>query len=162
MLDTDGRKGFACWEFATLACKEVVRLLLCSSYVAAAGSGSGLRCKPRFKISASFLFPHTTCSSLIHSPPVGTIYCLDMTPQALIKLSVYPANSVCPSALHAKLTHSGSLLFLPTAVYSGLSSSTLLFFSRSKMMMELDVAAHSQYRLGEKTKAWISSPAVKE
>ena len=89
-------------------------------------------------------------------------YCLDITPQALIKLSVYPANSVCPSALHAKLTHSGSLLFLPTAVYSGFNSSTLLFFSRSKMMMELDVAAQSQYRFGEKTRAWISSPAVRE
>ena len=96
------------------------------------------------------------------SPPMASIYCLDITPQALIKLSVYPANNVCPSALHAKLTHSGSLLFLPTAVYSGFNSSTLLFFSRSKMMMELDVAAHSQYRFGEKTKAWISSPAVRE
>ena len=30
------------------------------------------------------------------------------------------------------------------------------------MMIELDVAAHSQYRLGEKTRAWISSPAVRE
>ena len=98
----------------------------------------------------------------IHSSPIGPIYCLDITPQALIKLSVYPANSVCPSALHAKLTHSGSVLFFPTAVYSGFNSSTLLFFSRSKMMMELDVAAHSQYRLGENTRAWISSPAVKE
>ena len=29
------------------------------------------------------------------------------------------------------------------------------------MMLEL-VAAHSQYRLGEKTSAWISSPAVRE
>ena len=96
------------------------------------------------------------------SPPRGPTYCLDITPQALIMLSVYPANSVCPSALHAKLTHSGSRLFFPTAVYSGFNSSTLLFFSRSKMMMELDVAAHSQYRLGEKTRAWISSPAVSE
>jgi hypothetical protein len=30
------------------------------------------------------------------------------------------------------------------------------------MMMLLEVAAHSQYRLGEKTRAWISSPAFKE
>lgn len=126
---------------------------LSSSQVTAAGSAStpGFGCLP--------LSVHDL---LIHSPPVGAIYCLDITPQALIRLSVYPANSVCPSALHAKLTHSGSLLFLPTAVYSGFNSSTLLFFSRSKMMMELDVAAHSQYRLGEKTKAWISSPAVRE
>ena len=41
-------------------------------------------------------------------------YCLLITPQALIMLSVYPANKVCPSALHAKLTHSGSLAFFPT------------------------------------------------
>ena len=98
----------------------------------------------------------------IPSPPRGPTYCLDITPQALIILSVYPANSVCPSALHAKLTHSGSRLFFPTAVYSGFNSSTLLFFSRSKMIMELDVAAQSQYRLGENTSAWISSPAVSE
>ena len=89
-------------------------------------------------------------------------YALDITPHARIILSVYPANKVCPSALHAKLTHSGSRLFFPTAVYSGFSSSTLLFFSRSKIIMLLDVAAHSQYRLGEKTRAWISSPADKE
>ena len=106
--------------------------------------------------------PLSPLDLLIDSTPIGRIYCLDITPHALIKLSVYPANSVCPSALHAKLTHSGSLLFLPTAVYSGFNSSTLLFFSRSKMMMELDVAAHSQYRFGENTKAWISSPAVRE
>lgn len=105
--------------------------------------------------------PLCTIFSSIHQLLVP-IYCLDITPQALIRLSVYPANSVCPSALHAKLTHSGSRLFLLTAVYSGFNSSTLLFFSRSKMMMELDVAAHSQYRLGEKTRAWISSPAVRE
>lgn len=30
------------------------------------------------------------------------------------------------------------------------------------MMIDWAVAAHSQYRLGEKTKAWISSPAVSE
>jgi hypothetical protein len=30
------------------------------------------------------------------------------------------------------------------------------------MMMLLDVAAQSQYRLGEKTSAWISSPALSE
>ena len=101
-------------------------------------------------------------SALPSNSNISTIYCLDITPQALIKLSVYPANSVCPSALHARLTHSGSLLFLPTAVYSGFNSSTLLFFSRSKMMMELDVAAQSQYRFGENTRAWISSPAVRE
>jgi hypothetical protein len=29
-------------------------------------------------------------------------------------------------------------------------------------MMLLEVAAQSQYRLGEKTRAWISSPAFKE
>lgn len=52
---------------------------------------------------------------LIHVP-LSLIYDLDMTPQARIKLSVYPANSVCPSALQAKLTHSGSRLFFPTAV----------------------------------------------
>ena len=111
-------------------------------------------------VSSSFLAwsPRLSYRSITYR----SIYCLDITPQALIKLSVYPANSVCPSALHAKLTHSGSLLFLPTAVYSGFNSSTLLFFSRSKMMMELDVAAQSQYRFGEKTRAWISSPAVRE
>ena len=37
-----------------------------------------------------------------------------MTPHALITLSVYPANSVCPSALHANETHSGSRAFFPT------------------------------------------------
>ena len=73
-----------------------------------------------------------------------SLQALDITPQARIKLSVYPANSVCPSALQAKLTHSGSRLFLPTAVYSGVSSSTLFFFSRSKTIMFFDVAAHSQ------------------
>ena len=87
---------------------------------------------------------------------------LDITPHARIKLSVYPANSVCPSALHDKLTHSGSRLFLPTALYSGFSSSTLLFFSRSKTTIMLEVAAHNQYRFGEKTRAWISSPAGSE
>ena len=53
-----------------------------------------------------------------HKPDtrIHSTYCLDMTPHALIRLSVYPANSVWPSALHAKLTHSGSRLFLPTAV----------------------------------------------
>ena len=82
---------------------------------------------------------------IIHIPvPFVTTHALDITPHARIRLSVYPANSVCPSALHAKLTHSGSLLFLPTAVYSGFNSSTLLFFSRSKMIMLLEVAAHSQ------------------
>ena len=112
---------------------------------------------------AAILFKSMSTSVLIHSSAFSLYtYCRDMTPHALIKLSVYPANNVCPSALHAKLTHSGSLLFLPTAVYSGFNSSTLLFFSRSKMMIELDVAAHSQYRLGEKTRAWISSPAVRE
>ena len=71
-------------------------------------------------------------------------YCLAITPQARIILSVYPANSVCPSALHAKLTHSGSRDFFPTLIKSGFNSSTLLFFSRSKMMMDDEVAAHSQ------------------
>lgn len=84
-----------------------------------------------------------------------------MTPHALIRLSVYPANSVCPSALQANETHSGSRLFLPTAMNSGLSSSTLLFFSRSKMMMDEAVAAQSQYLFGEKTRAWISLPALR-
>ncbi len=30
------------------------------------------------------------------------------------------------------------------------------------MMIDEEVAAQSQYRLGEKTRAWISSPAVRE
>ena len=47
-------------------------------------------------------------------------------------------------------------------LYSGLSSSTFDFFSRSKIVIEEEVAAHSQYRLGEKTRAWISSPACRE
>lgn len=151
-------------NFATLICMEFFRLRLSNSHLASAGSGSGSRCKPRFQNSGTlFSFQRPGQAPLIHSSGFSCLlYCLDITPQALIILSVYPANSVCPSALHARLTHSGSLLFLPTVAYSGFSSSTLLFFSRSKMMIELDVAAHSQYRFGEKTKAWISSPAVRE
>ena len=34
--------------------------------------------------------------------------------------------------------------------------------SRSKILMQLAVAAQSQYRLGEKVRAWISSPALRE
>lgn len=74
-------------------------------------------------------------------------------------LSVYPPKRVCPSADQAKQVHEGTL---PFSVSSGRSVSTTTLDSRSQILMEASVAAHNQYRLGEKTNPLMTSPASKE
>jgi hypothetical protein len=49
--------------------------------------------------------------------------------------------------------------FFPVGANSGLSSSTQKRDSRSQILMVDAVAAHSQYRMGEKHRAWMVSPA---
>ena len=104
----------------------------------------------------------------------------DITLQTRTRSSVKPPKSVWPSADHAIDTHSGSLTLL-VSERSGLSSSTIdlkisqsgllvgyhnrvqtYLLSRSKIFMQLWVAAHSQYRFGEKTRALTTSPASSE
>lgn len=98
-------------------------------------------------------------------------------------LSLYPAKRVLPSADHASERHSGSAEFFPTPTNSGLSSSTIDLLSKSKtnqriyesvmalhawrcisdsLLMQLAVAAQSQYLFGLKTRAFTTSPASKE
>lgn len=108
------------------------------------------------------------------------------TVQTRTWLSVKPPKRVCPSADHAIETHSGSRDLEPTSTKSGLSSSTMDLcenkkrnamslqnsiarnrritdlLSRSKIFTQLAVAAQSQYRLGENTRALTMSPASSE
>ena len=88
-----------------------------------------------------------------------------------------PPKRVWPSADQAMDTHSGSRELTPTSTKSGLSSSTIdlaksvtgqsgrgvtYLDSRSKILTQDAVAAHNQYRLGEKTRALTMSPASRE
>merc|ERR1719243_37170 len=73
-----------------------------------------------------------------------------------MRLSVYPANRVCPSADQARLvTWGGSARAEPGT--SGLRSSTRFLLSRSQTLMEGPEAAHNQYLLGEKVRLWMGS-----
>ena len=49
----------------------------------------------------------------------------------------------------------------PVSGNSGTSSSMMTLDSRSQILMLFVVAAHSQYLFGEKTRAWISDPALR-
>merc|ERR1712105_528196 len=71
------------------------------------------------------------------------------TCQTRMRLSLYPAKRVWPSALQVRDKHwGGSALAVPGT--SGLSSSTMFLLSRSQILMVGPVAAHSQYLLGLK------------
>merc|ERR550534_1130237 len=75
------------------------------------------------------------------------------TCQTRMRLSLYPAKRVWPSALQARDRHwGGGALAVPGT--SGLSSSTMFLLSRSQILMVGPVAAHSQYLLGLKVRAW--------
>jgi hypothetical protein len=76
-----------------------------------------------------------------------------------MRLSVNPAKSVDPSADQAKLVQDG---ILPYSVSSGRRVSTTTLDSKSQIFMESSVAAHNQYRFGEKTSPLIISPASSE
>ena len=89
----------------------------------------------------------------------GHSFYIAVTTYTRIRLSVNPANSVDPSALHAKLVQEG---ILPNSVSSGRNVSTTTFDSKSQILMESSVAAHNQYRFGEKTKPLMISPASNE
>merc|ERR1719412_2816590 len=79
-----------------------------------------------------------------------------LTCQTLIRLSEYPANSVCPSALQARERHCGGSARADPGT-SGLSSSTMFLLSRSQILMVGPVAAHNQYLLGEKVSPLMGS-----
>merc|ERR1712117_567939 len=72
-----------------------------------------------------------------------------LTCQTLIRLSEYPANSVCPSALQARERHCGGSARADPGT-SGLSSSTRFLLSKSHTLMVGPVAEHNQYLLGER------------
>lgn len=76
------------------------------------------------------------------------------TVQTRIRLSVYPANKVCPSADHA----SESTVTPWPLGFSARSSSTVFLLSRSQILMTEPAAAQSQYRLGLNVSASIMSP----
>lgn len=63
-----------------------------------------------------------------------------------------------PSADHCKEIHSGFIAFLDIVGSSGTSSATTDFDSKSQILIEDSVAAHNQYRQGEKLNAWMMSP----
>lgn len=75
-------------------------------------------------------------------------------------LSSYPANRVCPSALHAKDNGIGSAPN-PVSLVCLISSTTDLV-SKSQILIPTEVAAQSQYLFGEKVSALIRSPASSE
>merc|ERR1719357_2068505 len=74
-----------------------------------------------------------------------------------IKLSVYPAKRVCPSADHAKEMHSAGFALPLKLITSGLSSSTTDFDSKSQILMLGPVAAHNQYLFGLKVNVLMMS-----
>jgi len=81
-----------------------------------------------------------------------------LTCHTRIKLSVYPANKVCPSADHANEMQSAGRAFPLRLITSGLISSTTDLDSKSQILMLGPDAAHSQYRLGLKVSVFIMSP----
>lgn len=88
----------------------------------------------------------TTAESAHGATTPSCAYIPWLTVNTRIMPSVYPANSVLPSALHARDTQYGTMAFLPYVLLnSGRKSSTTLLLSRSQILMELWVAAHSQY-----------------
>lgn len=78
-----------------------------------------------------------------------------VTCQTRIRLSVYPANNVCPSADQAREMQFGGFALLPKEMTSGFKSSTTDLDSKSQILMLGPVAAHSQYRLGLKHRELI-------
>jgi len=70
------------------------------------------------------------------------------TSNTRICLSIKPANNVWPSADHANDVH----------CFSDLTSSATVFVSKSHILIDVPLAAQSQYRFGEKHKALTVSP----
>merc|ERR1719238_1150013 len=79
-----------------------------------------------------------------------------LTCQTLIRLSEYPANSVCPSALQARERRCGGSARADPGT-SGLSSSTRFLLSKSHTLMVGPVAEHNQYLLGEKAERYAKA-----
>merc|ERR1712133_161577 len=86
------------------------------------------------------------------------IHAARLTCHTRIKLSVYPANRVWPSADHANEIQSAGLALPLRLITSGLRSSTTDFDSKSHILMLGPEAAHSQYRFGLKVRVLIMSP----
>lgn len=88
----------------------------------------------------------------------GTHYCLSWyTCQTRMTLSVYPAKRVCPSADQAMERQPGGRALEVGLITSSFSSSTMHFSSKSQILIVGPAAAHSQYLLGLKHRALISS-----
>lgn len=84
-----------------------------------------------------------------------------VTCQTRIRLSVYPANNVCPSADQAREMQFGGFALLPKEMTSGFKSSTTDLDSKSQILMLAPVAAQSQYLLGLKHNELIILPPSK-
>merc|ERR1719468_1351909 len=82
------------------------------------------------------------------------------TCQTRMMLSEQGAERDSPSADQANETHCGTNRDFGE-VTSALSSSTMILCSKSQILMELLVAAHSQYLFGEKQRAFMLSPLSK-